>query len=179
MPPQLRSCDPNLIMLQSFIFQAEPRLEAAAQNAPPLARPDTGEAVQVLQVVLASLGCALPNSKRANNIFDGIFGQETDSAVRQFQADNGLTVDGVVGRFTMAALDQVLASTGSDPLLQATADVLQAGGDLALDRIAGDGIDPVLRRIFDQNVAQLGSILGGNISRSDYHKLLNYFLANV
>ncbi len=35
---------------------------------------------------------------------DGIFGTRTRDAVRRFQADNGLTVDGIVGTKTMAAL---------------------------------------------------------------------------
>jgi hypothetical protein len=35
---------------------------------------------------------------------DGIFGSQTDSAVRMFQADQGLTVDGLAGALTMRAL---------------------------------------------------------------------------
>lgn len=35
---------------------------------------------------------------------DGIFGAATEKAVRAFQADNGLTVDGIAGKATQAAL---------------------------------------------------------------------------
>ena len=31
---------------------------------------------------------------------DGLFGTYTDSAVREYQADNGLVIDGIVGRYT-------------------------------------------------------------------------------
>ena len=39
---------------------------------------------------------------------DGIFGKDTRTAVRQFQREYGLTVDGVVGRNTWAALEDAL-----------------------------------------------------------------------
>ena len=35
---------------------------------------------------------------------DGIFGRETENAVREFQTENNLTVDGIVGRNTWSAL---------------------------------------------------------------------------
>ncbi|MEW6637354.1 MAG: peptidoglycan-binding domain-containing protein, partial [Actinomycetota bacterium] len=43
---------------------------------------------------------------------DGIFGGGTQSAVRSFQRDQGLTVDGVVGPRTWAALDAATAGDG-------------------------------------------------------------------
>lgn len=43
---------------------------------------------------------------------DGIFGSRTLAAVKQFQRDNGLTVDGIAGPKTLKALG--LSSSGSD-----------------------------------------------------------------
>ena len=59
-----------------------------------------GEQVRLLQETLNELpaGAALDLKE------DGIFGAETEKAVRQFQADKGLTVDGVVGPKTWRAL---------------------------------------------------------------------------
>lgn len=37
---------------------------------------------------------------------DGIFGKDTENAVRTFQAVNGLTVDGIVGQATLSAINK-------------------------------------------------------------------------
>jgi peptidoglycan hydrolase-like protein with peptidoglycan-binding domain len=51
-----------------------------------------GRQVQLLQQALGSIKV------------DGIFGPETEAAVRSFQSSHGLTVDGIVGPLTSAAL---------------------------------------------------------------------------
>jgi len=44
---------------------------------------------------------------------DGIFGSQTYSAVKAFQRKNGLTVDGIVGKDTAAAMGITLSGTSS------------------------------------------------------------------
>ena len=67
---------------------------------PTLRRGDKGDAVILLQSELIRLGYSLPKYG-----IDGDFGKETEMAVKQFQQDNRLTVDGVVGPKTWKALD--------------------------------------------------------------------------
>lgn len=62
-----------------------------------LARGSAGERVAALQDALNDEGASLAE--------DGKFGRNTDAAVREFQADNGLKVDGRVGPATRAALN--------------------------------------------------------------------------
>lgn len=57
---------------------------------------DTGEAVKAAQRQLIKYGYTL-------NV-DGIFGSDTDNAVRSFQSSRGLTVDGIVGLGTWSSL---------------------------------------------------------------------------
>ena len=58
-----------------------------------------GSDVCALQELLLSLGYALPVTART-----GIFGSETEAAVRAFQADAGLEVDGKYGEKSHDAL---------------------------------------------------------------------------
>lgn len=70
---------------------------------PTLRRGDSGEVIVYLQTLLCDAGDTIP--------VDGKFGQKTEAAVRAFQQAEGLTVDGVVGAKTWAALE---AATGHD-----------------------------------------------------------------
>jgi len=49
-----------------------------------------------------------------NGAIDGVYGQGTYQAVRKFQANNGLAVDGVAGKQTLAALGLPTGSTSSN-----------------------------------------------------------------
>lgn len=69
-------------------------------SKPVLRLGDSGPYVEQLQMQLAQL-------LYYTGLIDGFFGTSTQSAVRQFQSVNNLTVDGVVGRATWAALDYV------------------------------------------------------------------------
>ncbi len=76
---------------------------------------ERGDSVRVLQSALLRLGQPLPVSTARTGQPDGIFGQETDSAVRNFQrqALPQEKPDGIVGPKTLGALDAKLV--GSKP----------------------------------------------------------------
>ncbi|WP_347551261.1 NlpC/P60 family protein [Pseudalkalibacillus hwajinpoensis] len=67
---------------------------------------DRGQDVSELQTELESLGYYTYN-------LDGIFGQITEDAVEDYQADQGLTVDGEAGPEVMAALSSTSTDTGA------------------------------------------------------------------
>lgn len=67
---------------------------------PVLRKGSTGAAVKELQELLNT------DSRYGGLKVDGIFGSDTLSSVRAFQADSGLTPDGIVGPLTWAALQQ-------------------------------------------------------------------------
>jgi len=76
-------------------------LEAVFDNERILKNGDTGNAVRVIQESLLAQGYVLPRFGA-----DGIFGDETETAVRQFQIDTGAQkLDGIVGPETMQLLD--------------------------------------------------------------------------
>ena len=68
---------------------------------PTLRKGSKGSYVTLLQTELLNRGYKLPIYGA-----DGNFGTETVVAVKQFQTDNGLTADGVVGRATWAKLEE-------------------------------------------------------------------------
>lgn len=101
--PQTEEATRNL-----FVFLAN--LEAVQQTAPNnaffdavnqarqqvLRQGSSGGSVKILQACLNGRGYPL--------IADGVFGPATDNAVRRFQSNNGLSIDGIAGSRTWSAL---------------------------------------------------------------------------
>lgn len=79
-----------------------PTPEPTPGTKPTLRRGDKGEYVTLAQTELIQKGYDCGSFGA-----DGQFGAATEKAVRAFQKDHGLTVDGVIGQKTWAALDAV------------------------------------------------------------------------
>ena len=65
---------------------------------------DRGEAVRTLQAMLNACGYNAGAE-------DSIFGKRTLSALKAFQSDHGLTVDGIYGKYSRAELERAYQST--------------------------------------------------------------------
>ena len=97
-------------------------------NAQTLKKGDSGEYVVTLQNLLVEKGYI------DGDYVDGDFGPGTEGVVKQFQTDNGLTADGIVGPTTW----QTLCSIGdppSDETLGMTANM--TGGNVTGDNSTG------------------------------------------
>ena len=77
-------------------------------SEPTLKRGSKGEAVKKMQTLLYGLGYGLGSWG-----IDGDFGSQTEKAVKEFQSDHGLTVDGICGPKTWAALKKA----GDSPIV--------------------------------------------------------------
>ncbi len=96
-----------------------------ASNLSEISNGDRGDDVRLLQQTLSALGY---NPGTA----DGIFGSRTEAAVRDFQRDQGIRADGIVGRGeTWPGLLDAMSSR-RERLIQATAD---AGPGFPVDDI--------------------------------------------
>ena len=106
---KLLSRKPNFwgLMTKYFDYGALPRAEPAPEDGCPYPRPassvrrgDRGEAVRWAQWHLWTID---PDSLPRYGV-DGIFGRETQRAVKAYQKSRALRADGIVGKTTGAAL---------------------------------------------------------------------------
>lgn len=98
--------------LKSPRFRGDITLENALDGISFVKFGSSGTSVVLMQQGLIDAGFPLPKFGA-----DGQFGSETQKAVRDYQTANALSADGVIGPFTMAALDLYYSvDRGADPL---------------------------------------------------------------
>ncbi|HSC63013.1 MAG TPA: peptidoglycan-binding domain-containing protein [Caldimonas sp.] len=93
--------------MKSRRFSSDRQLLDVEANKIVLKNGGKGTGVAKVQAFLHLVGNRLPKSIKQGQP-DGIFGPETESFVKKFQAQAGVKADGIVGRITLAAMDQVL-----------------------------------------------------------------------
>lgn len=97
--------------LKSSRFAGDEVLEACYDKERFLSKGDSGAAVAKVQEALIALGFPIPEVGA-----NGIFGIETDLAVRSYQEARGLTVDGIIGSTTIGSLDEEFLTVPPEPL---------------------------------------------------------------
>lgn len=95
-------------MLVSRRLGTHLELQRASSGGTLIVRGASGRHVAALQDLLADLGHAMPRSTKSGG-FDGLFGEETEKKVKEFQRRASLEQDGRVGPKTLAALDGLIA----------------------------------------------------------------------
>lgn len=124
--------------------------------------PMKGERVRKLQEGLAKAKIEIS--------VDSIFGKGTDAALRKFQAQQGLTVDGKAGPVTLAKLketkDQQLAKTGQ-PTGQATAPTTAPASGQTATKAAVPGTQPASGMLLQVVIAQNRAIDFSDLNDSD------------
>ncbi|AWV06055.1 peptidoglycan-binding protein [Marilutibacter maris] len=109
---------------------------------------DRGEQVRRLQESLHELGYAGRNGRAL--ALDGDFGANTDHALRAFQRDNGLSVDGVAGPRTIESLERQLEARAAERA-EVAAPAADAGS--RLDRLMAGQVDPAAQEAWNREVA--------------------------
>lgn len=95
-----------LALLLSLVLATSVFMASSAVGAETYQRGDQGDAITQIQKKLIRWGYL-------DGTADGIFGAETEEAVKYFQEQNGLTADGIVGSATLKALGINASQTSS------------------------------------------------------------------
>lgn len=88
-------------------------------DLPILKKGDRSDRVRALQDTLNRIGFPIA--------IDGVYGLETEGAVRAFQTKYGLVSDGIVGNMTLTRLQEVTLGAAHKGTLLPTAQSVQAG----------------------------------------------------
>ena len=127
-----------------------------------LRRGDTGYNVRLLQSYLTRLGYQ-------SGPIDGIFGERTEVAVRQFQRERGLPETGVISQSTLSALQNCscfpqirTAGSGNNNLASNRARTLEVQRRLNLYQLYSGPLDGIYSAETEQAVARARSIYGSS-----------------
>lgn len=105
---------------------------------------DSGDDVKTLQGNLIKLGYSCGDAGA-----DGVFGEDTDAAVRKFQAANKLSVDGQAGKATQAKIKELLSpKVESDAIkyyVQAGAFKNKSKAQELVDKLKAAGFDAIIK----------------------------------
>jgi peptidoglycan hydrolase-like protein with peptidoglycan-binding domain len=131
---------------------------------PILRNGSSGEAVRELQVALQETG-------HSPGAIDGVFGAQTEAAVKAFQQERGIAVDGVVGLITwrnideFAEFDEPVLRTGSTglPVRRAQSRLTAAGFDTGgVDGLFGSQTESGVRTFQGAMGLTVDGIVGPN-----------------
>ncbi|RCX17212.1 peptidoglycan hydrolase-like protein with peptidoglycan-binding domain [Anaerobacterium chartisolvens] len=130
----------SIFVLVVFIMSALYIPASAAPSWPRLENGSNGLEVYALQYLLLSRGYAI-------SIVDGRFGSGTESAVRSFQRDNGLTVDGIVYSETWPKLIVTVRKGSTGNAVKAVQYLLKHkyGYSIAVDGAFGSGTESTVK----------------------------------
>lgn len=129
---------------------------------------DSGPTVEAIQYLLRQNGANGGENDNGSNDnddgriqVDGDFGGQTDGAVRSFQRDKGLTVDGIVGPETWGALFVTVQKGDQGPAVKAAETMLNAHGiDLNVDGDFGDDTEDAVRSFQHANGLIVDGVVG-------------------
>jgi hypothetical protein len=153
-------------------LRLNPQIAAAAVNAAPFKYGEKGAHVALYQQALYNLGHDLPVSMvRAGTPpeFDGIFGDETDEKTREFQTEQMLKDDGIVGEQTVF---MVFTRFGLVPLaIPHDRDLLDRAGRIRQSRAA------VTAAVSEDFIKDMNFYLGTlKVSSDDYRRMRKHLL---
>lgn len=119
----------------------------------PLQVGSTGPFVTVIQTSLNRISQNYPAIPKINPV-DGIFGPQTEDAVRQFQTIFSLSPDGIVGRATWYQIIRIYVAVQRLAELQSQGQQAYAIGPYPADLSLGDTGDPIRLLQYILNVLQ-------------------------
>ena len=126
-------------------FAQTPATTTCDPNAQTLVKGNTGEIVVTLQNLLVE------NGYMDRHFVDGDFGPGTEAAVKQFQTDNSLTADGIVGPTTW----DILCSTAASPSSNETSGLMNCTGDIAATSCPAEILQTPESSVYKQITAPL------------------------